>query len=155
MAGQEEDRESSGSGPSSSGNDDLSGEQVEKLVQLQDLTGIDDLSICRALLESKNWDLESTAREQFDIPNTPPPPPNPNPLEEAPEVRNFVPERRIRQNASNASLFRILRAGFYWVTAPVFWPFKIVYNVFSGALWNIYGILGLEQHPRRPPFNSF
>ena len=28
--------------------------------------GIDDLQICRALLESKNWDLEATAREQFD-----------------------------------------------------------------------------------------
>ena len=28
--------------------------------------GIDDLQICRALLESKDWDLEATAREQFD-----------------------------------------------------------------------------------------
>jgi len=52
--------------PSSDENDDnLTTEQVEKLVQLQDLTGIEDTSICRALLESKNWDLEATAREQF------------------------------------------------------------------------------------------
>ena len=28
--------------------------------------GIDDLQICRALLESNGWDLEATAREQFD-----------------------------------------------------------------------------------------
>ena len=35
----------------------------------QDLTGIDDLEICRALLESKNWDLEATAREQLGIPS--------------------------------------------------------------------------------------
>jgi hypothetical protein len=31
---------------------DLTPEEVDKLVQLQDITGIDDLQICRALLES-------------------------------------------------------------------------------------------------------
>jgi FAS-associated factor 2 len=48
----------------------LSSEEVDKLVQFQDITGIDDLQICRALLESKNWDLEATAREQLNLPQS-------------------------------------------------------------------------------------
>lgn len=46
---------------------DLNNEEMDKLVQLQDITGIEDLSICRALLESKNWDLEATAVEQLRL----------------------------------------------------------------------------------------
>ncbi len=34
---------------------------------IQDLTGIEDTNICRALLESNNWDLEATAREHLGI----------------------------------------------------------------------------------------
>ena len=43
----------------------LSPEQGELLVQLQDMTGLQDLGVCRALLESKDWDLEAVAREQL------------------------------------------------------------------------------------------
>ena len=46
---------------------ELSPEQMDMLVQLQDLTGIEDLNVCRALLESKQWDLESVAREQLGL----------------------------------------------------------------------------------------
>ena len=49
-------------------NGELNSDQVEKLVQLQDLTGIEDTEVCKALLESNDWDLESTAREQLGIP---------------------------------------------------------------------------------------
>ena len=45
--------------------DSLSPEQGELLVQLQDMTGLQDLAVCRALLESKDWDLEAVAREQL------------------------------------------------------------------------------------------
>ena len=45
--------------------DSLSPEQGELLVQLQDMTGLQDLGVCRALLESKDWDLEAVAREQL------------------------------------------------------------------------------------------
>ena len=69
---------------------DLTTEEIEKMIQLQDLTGIDDLQICRALLESKEWDLEATAREHLNIPTIPEPPfapvVPPVPLE-APEAR--------------------------------------------------------------------
>ena len=43
----------------------LSPEQGELLVRLQDMTGLEDLGVCRALLESKDWDLEAVAREQL------------------------------------------------------------------------------------------
>ena len=46
---------------------ELSPEQMEILVQLQEITGLEDLAVCRALLESRNWDLESVAREQLGL----------------------------------------------------------------------------------------
>ena len=46
---------------------ELSPEQMDVLVQLQEITGLEDLAVCRALLESSNWDLESVAREQLGM----------------------------------------------------------------------------------------
>jgi len=59
----------------------LTQEQMDKLAQLQDLTGIEDTEICRALLESEGWDLEGAARDHLGMQtepnneNDPPPPP--------------------------------------------------------------------------------
>lgn len=36
----------------------LSPEQTEKIIQFQDLTGIEDMSICRDVLQRHQWDLE-------------------------------------------------------------------------------------------------
>ena len=67
--------------------EDLNEEQMDKLLQLQvcvthflhfsgiintqlaiqGLTGLDDLGVCRALLESQSWDLEAVAREHLGI----------------------------------------------------------------------------------------
>ena len=52
---------------SDSETEDLSPEQMEVLVQLQEITGLEDMAVCRALLESSNWDLESVAREQLGL----------------------------------------------------------------------------------------
>jgi len=63
----------------------LTQEQMDKLAQLQDLTGIEDTQICRALLESEGWDLEGAARDHLGMqtepnnendPPLPPPPVN-------------------------------------------------------------------------------
>ena len=51
----------------------------------QGLSGLEDLEVCRALLESQDWDLEATAREHLGIEGEeqqprqeqPPPPPAP------------------------------------------------------------------------------
>jgi len=47
----------------------LTQEQMDKLAQLQDLTGIEDTEVCRALLEDQNWDLEGAARNHLGIPS--------------------------------------------------------------------------------------
>lgn len=65
--------------------EELTPEQTDKLVQLQGLTGLEDLDVCRALLESQAWDLEAVAREHLgmaepaDPPAEAPPPPGPPP----------------------------------------------------------------------------
>eukprot|EP00092_Neocalanus_flemingeri_P023036 GFUD01024970.1.p1 GENE.GFUD01024970.1~~GFUD01024970.1.p1 ORF type:complete len:449 (+),score=165.34 GFUD01024970.1:71-1417(+) len=47
--------------------EELTPHQMDLLVQLQDLTGLEDLEVCRALLESRQWDLETVAREQLGM----------------------------------------------------------------------------------------
>ena len=42
---------------------ELSPEQMDLLVQLQEITGLEDLNVCQALLESRNWALEGGGRE--------------------------------------------------------------------------------------------
>ena len=70
------------------------------------ILGIDDLQICRALLESKDWDLEATAREQFDPPDSRETIQQQRiePHDEAPEAANYqnnlqspriIPERNV------------------------------------------------------------
>lgn len=36
----------------------LTQEQTDKMLQFQDLTGIEDMSICRDVLQRHQWDLE-------------------------------------------------------------------------------------------------
>lgn len=45
----------------------LSAEQREKILQFQDLTGIEDLSICRDILQRHSWDIEVSVQEQLNI----------------------------------------------------------------------------------------
>ncbi|XP_012226037.1 FAS-associated factor 2 [Linepithema humile] len=46
---------------------ELSGEQTEKVLQFQDLTGIEDLSVCRDVLQRHNWNLEVAVQEQLNL----------------------------------------------------------------------------------------
>lgn len=45
----------------------LSPEQTEKMLQFQDLTGIEDISLCRDALQRHNWDLETAVQDQLNI----------------------------------------------------------------------------------------
>jgi len=55
--------------PSDSDGDmeELTPHQMDLMVQLQDITGLEDISVCRALLESQGWDIETVAREQLGM----------------------------------------------------------------------------------------
>lgn len=47
--------------------DGMTNEQTEKVLQFQDLTGIDDINICRDVLIRHQWDLEVAIQEQLNI----------------------------------------------------------------------------------------
>lgn len=77
----------------------LSPQQTDKLLQFQDLTGIEDIERCRNILDSHNWDLEVATQVTLNmregtpsvyrpLPSTPPPV-NANP----PDQRVFLAVR--------------------------------------------------------------
>lgn len=45
----------------------LTAEQTEKVLQFQDLTGIEDMAICRDVLQRHSWNLEVAVQEQLNI----------------------------------------------------------------------------------------
>lgn len=48
-------------------NDGLTPEQTEKVLQFQDLIGIDDIVVCRDILTRHQWDLEVAIQEQLNL----------------------------------------------------------------------------------------
>ncbi|KAH9508368.1 FAS-associated factor 2 [Bulinus truncatus] len=46
--------------------DDLNSEQTEKLLQFQDLTGIDQMQRCRRILEGHDWNIEAAVQDTFN-----------------------------------------------------------------------------------------
>ncbi|XP_012161543.1 FAS-associated factor 2 isoform X4 [Ceratitis capitata] len=47
--------------------DGMTNEQTEKVLQFQDITGIEDMNICRDVLIRHQWDLEIAFQEQMNI----------------------------------------------------------------------------------------
>ncbi|CAH0564151.1 unnamed protein product [Brassicogethes aeneus] len=45
----------------------LTTEQTEKVLQFQDLTGIEDMTVCRDVLQRHQWNLEVAVQEQLNI----------------------------------------------------------------------------------------
>ncbi|XP_019872029.1 FAS-associated factor 2 [Aethina tumida] len=45
----------------------LTGEQTEKVLEFQNLTGIEDIAICRDVLARHSWNLEVAVQEQLNI----------------------------------------------------------------------------------------
>lgn len=48
-------------------NDGLSNDQTEKVLQFQDITGLDDINVCRDILIRHQWDLEVAFQEHLNI----------------------------------------------------------------------------------------
>ena len=149
------DEENSSSNSSSDGDEnperELSNEEMEKLIQLQDLTGIEDLQICRALLESKDWDLEATAREHLNLPNSPPPPPSfePRPLSEAPNARSVMRPGGVNHNSPprgrpGGGLVPMGHTVFSWAMYLFTMPFRLTYRTVFGVFDLVLSIFGLS-----------
>lgn len=138
---------SSSTDEASSQQRDLTNDEMEKLVQLQDLIGIEDLQICRALLESKDWDLEATAREHLNLPMTASTPdasePSlPAPPPEAPNARSVM---RVRPNHSRRS--DVVPRGhtvFSWAMYLITMPFRLTYRTVFGVFDLVLSIFGLS-----------
>ncbi|KAJ8945726.1 hypothetical protein NQ314_009088 [Rhamnusium bicolor] len=45
----------------------LTSDQTDKVLQFQDLTGIEDMTICRDVLQRHQWNLEVAVQEQLNI----------------------------------------------------------------------------------------
>ncbi|KAL0275366.1 UNVERIFIED_CONTAM: hypothetical protein PYX00_003230 [Menopon gallinae] len=45
----------------------MTSEQTEKVLQFQDLTGIEDVTVCRDVLQRHSWDLEVAVQDQLNI----------------------------------------------------------------------------------------
>ncbi|XP_018328989.1 FAS-associated factor 2 [Agrilus planipennis] len=45
----------------------LTGEQIDKIAQFQELSGIDDVSVCREVLQRHQWNVEVAIQEQLNI----------------------------------------------------------------------------------------
>lgn len=131
-------------------------DEMDKLVQLQDITGIEDIQICRALLESKGWDLEATAREQLNFSEQNPPPPAPP---DAPEVRNQNGGGRNRSVVPRSSNYGILGWGLFMLTLPLTLPLRLAYRTFASVFGFVSNLLGLDDHRRGrrggPPAAAF
>lgn len=51
--------------------DGLTSDQTERLLQFQDLTGIEDVTVCRDVLQRHQWNLEVAVQEQLNIRQVP------------------------------------------------------------------------------------
>jgi len=123
----------------------LTQEQMDKLAQLQDLTGIEDTEVCRALLESQDWDLEGAARNHLGIPSEP----NnendrsENQVEDPPVVENNVPPRGSLGAVRRNQISRLPELLLFVVSLPI----RIVSQSLEGAIGFLSSLFGFP--PRR------
>jgi len=140
----------------------LTQEQADKLAQLQDLSGIEDTNICRALLESNNWNLESTANEHLGINQELP---QPSPQYPAPDLPNLGQpdpgghqqnnhngnhQQRGQRGVGNRALRRHAAGGNSMMSLIMYilsMPLRIVTTSIDGAMGFITSLFGFP--PRR------
>ncbi|TRY63484.1 hypothetical protein TCAL_06854 [Tigriopus californicus] len=128
---------------------DLNPQEMDKLVQLQSITGIEDLQICRALLESQEWDLEAVARAQLNLPRAPDSPRPPGPRRPPPALVEAANVRRVPVRARAAQVQpvgvwgRLLGWGVQWLQ----WPWVASWTLFRATFQSIFGMLGLLPGP--------
>jgi len=118
--------------------EELTPHQMDLLVQLQDLTGLEDLGVCRALLESQDWDLETVAREHLGM--APPPPqiePN-NEHDDVPAPPVVVPAHPV---------WTLPRTSMGWLLYIISLPARLLTGGF-GAVWAfVSSLVGLPPRP--------
>ena len=109
-------------------------------------SGIEDLQICRALLESKQWDLEATAREHLNIPSHEPPiqrPVMPSAPLEAPNARHVM---RPQSRDNPRPLVPMGHTVFTWAWYLITLPFRLSYRTVFGVFDFVLSIFGFQDN---------
>jgi len=133
--------------------EDISPQQTEKLIQFQDLTGIEDMGQCKELLKSNNWDLEVSVQHHLvqqehpedsfhpngGLPQLPPIIPQPSP---SPPLRPMR-EPPVNINPIDQRIYSVVPrrnpVGFFdWTSFLILLPFRFFYSAFYDILSFVY-----------------
>ncbi|XP_075065231.1 FAS-associated factor 2 [Mixophyes fleayi] len=110
----------------------LTQEQTEKLLQFQDLTGIESMDQCRQTLQQHNWNIEAAVQDRL------------NEQEGVPSVFNTTPNRPLQVNTADHRVYSYVvarpqpRGLLGWGYYLIMLPFRITYytllDIFRVAL---------------------
>ncbi|XP_053573013.1 FAS-associated factor 2 [Bombina bombina] len=111
---------------------ELSQEQTEKLLQFQDLTGIESMDQCRRTLQQHNWNIEAAVQDRL------------NEQEGVPSVFNTPPSRPLQVNTGDQRVYSyvvsrpqprgLLGWGYYLVMLPFRLTYYTLLDIFRFAL---------------------
>lgn len=115
----------------------LTNEQTDKVLQFQDLTGIEDISICRDVLIRHQWDLEVAIQEQLNMREG-----RPSMYASAPDNRTLqvVNDRYLQHVFSSSSGITTPQSGLSGLLGYLInYVFNFGYNTFTSILTTILG----------------
>ncbi|KYO29940.1 FAS-associated factor 2 [Alligator mississippiensis] len=111
---------------------ELTAEQTEKLLQFQDLTGIESMDQCRHTLEQHNWNIEAAVQDRL------------NEQEGVPSVFNPPPSRPLQVNTADHRIYSyvvsrpqprgLLGWGYYLIMLPFRLTYYTLLDIFRFAL---------------------
>uniref|UniRef100_A0A6I8P9S7 Fas associated factor family member 2 n=1 Tax=Ornithorhynchus anatinus TaxID=9258 RepID=A0A6I8P9S7_ORNAN len=111
---------------------DLTQEQTEKLLQFQDLTGIESMDQCRQTLEQHNWNIEAAVQDRL------------NEQEGVPRVFTQPPARPLQVNTADHRIYSyvvsrpqprgLLGWGYYLIMLPFRFTYYTLLDIFRFAL---------------------
>lgn len=141
--------------------DGLSNEQTEQVLQFQDLTGIDDINVCRDILIRHDWNLEIAYQERERMNEGVPSLYASSPETRAPVVVNdrylqhiFLNHNRTALNTnvpgSPAGTGGIIRMVGYFVNYIV----NLCYNTMSSVLQTLVSIFADRERSKLNTFNT-
>ncbi|MED6266625.1 FAS-associated factor 2 [Characodon lateralis] len=111
---------------------ELSQAQTEKLLQFQDLTGLESMDQCRRTLEQHNWNIEAAVQDRL------------NEQEGVPSVFNPPPSRPLQVNTADHRVYSyivsrpqprgLLGWGYYLIMLPFRFTYYTLLDIFRFAL---------------------
>nr|XP_054761028.1 FAS-associated factor 2-like [Lytechinus pictus] len=115
----------------------LNTEQTEKLLQFQDLTGIEDMVRCRNILDQHDWNIETAVQDTLNVSEGRPTVYNRTTQASQQTVR--TPE--VNMNPSDQRIFTVARPSsswFQWSYMMILFPFRFFYStIFDVVRWTL------------------